>query len=91
MRILFEKEGLIYRPIYNFGFYLITNTLLLDYNFILLGLFKDKMVGYCGNYKKHVPTVFEQNADCIWPKLRKYIMACGGWNIEINKFERDKS
>jgi len=40
----------MYRPIYNFGFYLIANTLLLDHNFILLVLFMDKMFGYSGNW-----------------------------------------
>jgi hypothetical protein len=60
--------------IYNFDFCLITNRLLLDYNLILLVLLKDKIVGYSGNYKKHVLTVFGQNADCIRPKLHKYIM-----------------
>jgi hypothetical protein len=47
MRTVFENGDLMSRPIYTFGFYLTENTLLLDYNFIILVLFKYKIVVYC--------------------------------------------
>ena len=51
MRTVCEDGDLIYVPIYSFGSYFKANTLLSDCN---SSLFKDKIVGYSGNYTEHV-------------------------------------